>query len=350
MVQISVIIPVYNTKLEDLYKCIKSLLDQTYSKFEILIIDDGSKIEIANRLDDLEKIDNKIKVYHKQNEGVSVARNFGVSCSSGEYITFVDGDDVLTPWAFEQGLNAIKNSGADIAIGRIIQTSSYPSKFPTQNSSVLTKILETDKDKLEFEEHIYLKNINDWGINDKKWMFNPEGCWSHLIKKEVAEKCLFIRGLAIAEDTVWAVSLLRNDYKICLVDDLWYYYIQNEGSVLHRYSPNLGSHIGQAINELNPLYETVLNYDLYNAYLHWVLSKLKQIIIQSYLHKDCNLKWFEKYKTFKKMLNSTPWKIVIKPKKQAYFLFRLKFLMYRVNLMMLIFSIKEKRDRFDKKR
>ena len=94
---VSIIIPVFNTKNEDLLKCLDSILAQTFPNFEVIIIDDGSEDYYGNRLDELVQLDSRISVFHKKNEGVSVARNFGVNKATGQYILFVDGDDIL--WA-----------------------------------------------------------------------------------------------------------------------------------------------------------------------------------------------------------------------------------------------------------
>ena len=94
---VSIIIPVFNTKYEDLLKCLDSILAQTFPNFEVVIIDDGSEDYYGNRLDELVQLDSRISVFHKKNEGVSVARNFGVNKAIGQYILFVDGDDIL--WA-----------------------------------------------------------------------------------------------------------------------------------------------------------------------------------------------------------------------------------------------------------
>lgn len=92
---ISVIVPVYNVK-SLLPRCIDSLLDQTYVDFELLLIDDGSTDGSGDVCDEYKKEDHRIKVFHKQNEGVSKARNKGLDEATGKWITFVDSDDYVT--------------------------------------------------------------------------------------------------------------------------------------------------------------------------------------------------------------------------------------------------------------
>lgn len=91
---ISIIVPVYNT-VHYLPRCIDSILAQTYSNFEAIFVDDGSKDGSGEILDNYEKKDIRIKVYHQENQGVTKTRAFGVSQAKGEWITFVDSDDTL---------------------------------------------------------------------------------------------------------------------------------------------------------------------------------------------------------------------------------------------------------------
>lgn len=93
---ISVIVPVYNVKTL-LPRCINSLLSQKFTDYELLLIDDGSTDGSGDICDEYGKKDSRIKVIHKQNEGVSKTRNRGIDEARGEWITFVDSDDYITP-------------------------------------------------------------------------------------------------------------------------------------------------------------------------------------------------------------------------------------------------------------
>lgn len=99
--KVSVIVPIYNTPVEFLRTCIKSISSQTYKNLEVLLIDDGSKEEIAHECDDLkityESLVGNMQVIHKHNSGVSSARNCGIEIAQGEYIVFIDSDDFVHP-------------------------------------------------------------------------------------------------------------------------------------------------------------------------------------------------------------------------------------------------------------
>lgn len=111
---LTVIVPVYNTG-NYLPKCIKSIISQTYSHLEILIIDDGSELETKKICEEICKIDKRIKLLRKDNGGLGTARNYGIDRARGEYITFVDSDDYIEdPKTYEYCVEALNRTKADV--------------------------------------------------------------------------------------------------------------------------------------------------------------------------------------------------------------------------------------------
>ena len=98
---VSVIIPIYNAE-KYVSKCIESIINQSYCRLEILLINDGSTDKSAEICDTYAHMDERIKVIHKLNEGVSSARNLGIDEANGEFLSFVDSDDWLMPLAYER--------------------------------------------------------------------------------------------------------------------------------------------------------------------------------------------------------------------------------------------------------
>ena len=110
--KISVIIPVYNVA-KYLHRCIDSALAQTFTDFELLLIDDGSKDNSGEICDEYARKDNRVRVFHKENEGVSVARNIGIGHSSGTYLMFLDSDDWLESSCLDYCLKSMKDDNLD---------------------------------------------------------------------------------------------------------------------------------------------------------------------------------------------------------------------------------------------
>ena len=117
---ISVIVPVYKVE-QYLDTCVQSILDQSYSQLEIILVDDGSPDHCPEKCDRWALLDKRIKVIHKKNGGLSDARNAGLEICTGDYISFVDSDDYIRPEMYERMLYAIKEEDADICACSIIR-------------------------------------------------------------------------------------------------------------------------------------------------------------------------------------------------------------------------------------
>lgn len=112
---ISVIIPVYNVEAY-IRRCVDSILGQTYTNLEIILVDDGSTDSSPEICDEYAQLDSRVKVIHKENGGVSSARNYGLKESSGEYLTFVDSDDYLESTCFEKMYRGMEENDVDMVV------------------------------------------------------------------------------------------------------------------------------------------------------------------------------------------------------------------------------------------
>ena len=177
---ISIIVPVYNSE-QTLNRCIDSILGQTYRNFELLLINDGSKDRSGEICDEYARKDSRVKVFHKENGGVSSARNVGLDNASGEWITFVDSDDRI-------GQNFLKNlvlysTNVDLVIGPYVCESS-----DIRESSCIP-------------EGLY-DNVNSFLSN---WISNVvlRSPWGKLLKKSLIASLRFDIKLQIGEDSVF---------------------------------------------------------------------------------------------------------------------------------------------------
>ena len=111
----SIIVPVYKTE-KYLDKCVTSILSQNYTDFELILVDDGSPDNCPRLCDSYAARDGRVKVIHKENGGVSSARNFGINAATGDYIWFVDSDDYIEPFSLQQLSQAINNLESDLYV------------------------------------------------------------------------------------------------------------------------------------------------------------------------------------------------------------------------------------------
>jgi glycosyltransferase involved in cell wall biosynthesis len=148
-VKISIIVPVYNVE-QYLDKCVQSLIRQTYPHIEIILVDDGSTDQCPALCDEYRKQDDRIKVIHKSNGGLSEARNFGLSAATGEFILFVDSDDYIEEDSCLRFIEAMNGQKRDIVVGNAKIFNNR--KIKLMKHSYITKgICVTGPDYLEME-------------------------------------------------------------------------------------------------------------------------------------------------------------------------------------------------------
>lgn len=212
---ISIIVPVYNVE-KYLEKCVDSIINQTYKNLEIILVDDGSPDNSGKMCDELAKKDSRIKVYHKENGGLSDARNYGVQKAQGTYVGFVDSDDYIHEKMYEELYKAIKKSGTQIVecgVTRVYKNSLRPHYEGEDYFLVL--------DKKEYLKE-FLVNKRLYG-----------SAWCKLLHIDLAKKIEFPVG-KVYEDTFYTLELLKNVDKYTLISGNYYYYYMRENSITTR--------------------------------------------------------------------------------------------------------------------
>ena len=195
MPKVSVIVPVYNAK-DYLRRCVDSILAQSFVDFELLLVNDGSTDTSGEICDHYSNTDSRIRVFHKDNGGVSSARNVGLNHAIGDWIAFVDSDDWVSIEYLERLCEHTGN--ADLII-------SY-AKCYSQYGEV--------KQKKYQERYIYSSDIGVLFLeHDLNWQTSP---WAKLFKKDIIDKLRFVEGMHIGEDMVFLYSYITR-CKRCFV-------------------------------------------------------------------------------------------------------------------------------------
>ena len=125
---ISVIVPVYNCE-KYIEACVNSVLNQTFADFEIILVDDGSPDDSGKLCDQLAEKNNKIVVLHQKNQGQAAARNNGVKIARGEWLNFLDSDDLIHPQMLERLYNAVIENNVNLAMCSAVQDEKLPDDF-----------------------------------------------------------------------------------------------------------------------------------------------------------------------------------------------------------------------------
>ena len=220
MSEISIIVPVYNVE-KYLENCIESILNQTFKDFELILVDDGSTDNSGKICDIYEKKDSRIKVIHKNNGGLSSARNAGLDIACGKYVGFIDSDDSIHPRMYEILYDLIKK---------------YESDISCCNYKKIYDIFKDEYENVNSLEVIEMSNIEAIkNLYDKEIGVKLVIACNKLYRKNLFDNIRYKVG-RVHEDEFMAHRILYNCKKITYVDNELYYYLQREGSIMSQIS------------------------------------------------------------------------------------------------------------------
>ena len=230
---VSVIIPVYNVE-PYLLRCVDSVRNQTYQNLEIILVDDGSPDRCPQICDELQKLDPRIKVVHKENGGLGFARNSGLEVATGAYVTFIDSDDWISECHVENLYTAVTENQADMAIGA--HTSVSAAGEMQKRPSKLSKGLyegEAIIDKL------LLPMLGAEPAFPQDVQFESSSCMNLYRMDVIRENDLkfLSERYAVAEDLYFNVDFLMGTKRVVLTEETGYYYFENLGSISRKYNP-----------------------------------------------------------------------------------------------------------------
>ena len=228
---ITIIVPVYQTE-RYLSRCIDSILAQSFHDFELLLIDDGSKDKSVAICERYAQKDSRVKVFQKEHSGVSDTRNFGLDHAKGDYIAFVDSDDMLAADFLERSHSVAVQTGADLVIGGEQYLEQLPETGVIQRAGA-PQIQIYKSNQLEtLKPHLlgptYQIKFDGGSIG--------RGPIARLVRTSIAKNNLFNPELKLGEDITWNLQLCNQAQSICLVMEQWYFYWINPNSTTHRFS------------------------------------------------------------------------------------------------------------------
>lgn len=208
---LSVIIPTYNVE-KYLDKCVESIVNQTYKNLEVILVDDGSTDDSGKICDEWTKKDERIKVYHKENGGLSDARNYGIEKSNGIYLSFVDSDDYIDKDMYLNLITGCEKYNKDIGCCNKIRI--YKNDLKYENKIKTNKTVKND------ESLLLLLLLSD-----------PSAC-NKIYKRSLFDKIRFPKG-KLYED-IATIPYIIDAANGMYMDKLnGYYYVQRENSIIH---------------------------------------------------------------------------------------------------------------------
>jgi len=210
---ISVIVPIYNVE-KYLNRCVDSLINQTYNRLEIILVDDGSPDNCPAICDNYEKKDSRIRVIHKKNGGLSDARNAGMRVAAGEYIGFIDSDDYVSADFFETLLNTMLKENSDIVECSVV-------KFYEDNK------FDNYKDDMAVKTCSAVESLSEL-ISEGHF---HRHVWNKLYKTRLVHDVPYAVG-KLNEDEFWTYRIFGKAEKVTRINKTMYYYFQRKGSIM----------------------------------------------------------------------------------------------------------------------
>lgn len=253
---ISVVVPVYNVE-EYLPKCIKSIVSQTYREIEIILVDDGSTDKSAKICDEAANKDNRIIVIHKENGGLSDARNKGIDVAKGKYISFIDSDDYIEPTYFEYLYDLLEKKHSDISICGF--------KYVSEKGKLLNKICD-DECSLVMSTEESLKEM-------LKMKLYSNSAWAKLYSIELFSGVRYPKG-EFFEDIATTYRLFMKAKRIAYGSNALYCYLYRDSAISKQVSKNRRldalKSCSQMINDIVAVYpslDSVAKCRIFSTYI-----------------------------------------------------------------------------------
>lgn len=214
---ISIIVPIFNVE-KYLKQCLNSIINQTYRNLEIILVDDGSPDNCGSICDEYAKQDSRIKVIHKNNGGLSSARNSGLDIANGEYISFIDSDDYVAENFIETLYKLCKDNSVEIAECGFL-------RFPNDNKDKQEEKKEIKIfNKIEKIKHLYDINLATRTVV----------VWNKLYKRNIYKDIRFPEGKINEDEFTTYKALYKCEKNIAITNEKLYYYRYNEESIMGR--------------------------------------------------------------------------------------------------------------------
>lgn len=206
---VSIIIPVYNIE-EYIANCLESALNQSYTRLEIICVDDGSVDGSAQIIRSFAEKDSRVIYIRQDNTGVSAARNKGLDTATGDYIFFLDGDDYLHRQAIEILVEGATKTGAEMIC------------------SDYTVAKSLDEKAEEYRDYNFVQSDFDALFTQGNKL--GKCCFAKLIRADIAKRVRFFEGIAMGEDGCYIVLILNENANVFVTDTPLYYYYVRQGS------------------------------------------------------------------------------------------------------------------------
>ena len=260
-VLISIIVPAYNVE-KFIAKCIETIIEQTYTNFELILVNDGSNDKTGDICDSFAKIDLRIKVIHQDNKGLVNARKSGLGISSGKYVLYIDGDDYVEPDFCKLLIKETINFDADIVIGGYIRN--YRGRMKIVNNILPAGRYENESIEKIWKKMIFTGDFFSHGISTYSW--------GKLFKRDILIpiQMSIPSDITIGEDAACVYPFISKTSKMVITSASNYHYVQHQSSMLKSFSK-----VKSEIEKLSILFSFMLDFFKGHKYFDFFYIQLK---------------------------------------------------------------------------
>lgn len=297
--KVSIVIPVYNSE-KYLRMMVDAVLKQTFSDFELILVDDGSTDTSVDIVDHYAQIDKRVKAIHKQNGGVSDARNAGIDNASGDYIVFWDNDDYVYPDYLEVMVNEVEDY--DLLITRPVQCHIDEQFIAPVRNRTGKCIASGHLDEMSKVFPVIDKSEIAW-------------VWAQMFKRDIVESQHLRFEKINSEDTMFSYNYIKHINSVKMIDFAGYCYVHRKGSLSdsHKYVAEM-----DWIEKRFDIYKDIWNHfgidinvnstkDYYNAVFNRFAIRLSAFLIKGY-HRDTHVSRKERFRRWKMVSKSEVYK------------------------------------------
>ncbi|MDO5147056.1 MAG: glycosyltransferase [Eubacteriales bacterium] len=315
----SIVIPAFNVNVQYFTECINSLIGQSFSDYEVIIVDDGSEKTYSLAYDDAAAKDERIRVIHKENQGVSIARNVGVKAARGKWISFVDADDWMEKDALKTIHYHLCNQNCDMLMFRASRDSADSSVDMDYGLKTGTLYDFGDYETKRFFYHRVMQVPNAKKKRLEPIYYSWDKVYSRLFLLD--NELEFPAGVAKSEDKIFIALCFEKAKKLYYIGNTLYHYRMNDESVCHSYSAKMVVQRQMLADILLPMAKRMdaelsvisgkeNSQSIYDECERFIFGIISDVLILQFYHKD-NPQKNKRRKEALVFLHTEPFSVVI---------------------------------------
>ena len=307
---VSIIIPFYNTPEKAFQRCVDSLISQTNSDFEAIVINDGSQEQYIESLERIVSVDHRIRLLNKKNEGSAIARNVGITEAQGDYIMFLDSDDALTNHCLEEAVDIVNTTHPDLVIGAVkrVTEEEIDQLNPQKQNDARRIMISADNGRDTLMSHMIGYTDSMFSLDNG---YIGDGPVARLVKRTIALESQFSLEAFWSDDTIWNTKMLKKCETIVIIDDLWYKYLIYSNSKTRKFRPNCPYEFDFRTKQELDLFKELWPNCMDGIYAR-IFNDITLFCRTFLFHPENKMPWSKKYRLYKECIHKDAYREALK--------------------------------------